>query len=206
MVSQQQRAQTTTAVATILAATSAAVVTPALLASLATVGISAAAASAALTLTGAPSAVTVLPVAGPALIATAASENFYRAAYLVAAAGRIQASLDRGLTVKQAVALELPNTAAHLNAQRNRAQVAATVDQASKAHGYTLGWQAHMDTKTSAECRRANGKNFSVLSRPLIGWPGSVHPHCRCAPVAPFANAGWVDDVATRAERQEAVA
>jgi hypothetical protein len=79
-------------------------------------------------------------------------------------------------------------------------------DRAARRHGLVLGWRAVMDARTSAECRRADGKNFSVASRPLIGWPGSVHPHCRCRPVAAFAGAGFVDDVVTQAERKAAVA
>lgn len=203
---QSQQQLTTTEVAALLATgATVAVLSPAVVTSLVAVGVSAAAARAALTLVGATSVLSVLPI-GPASRATATSEQFFRAAYLVAAGQRIQADLDSGMSMRAALGAERPNLSAHLGAKANRKRAAAAVDAQTASHGYTLGWKAQMDERTSAECRRANGRNFSALSRPLIGWPGTVHPHCRCAPVAPFVGAGFVDDVVTQTERREAVA
>jgi SPP1 gp7 family putative phage head morphogenesis protein len=52
-----------------------------------------------------------------------------------------------------------------------------------------LGWRAVMDERTTNECRAANGQNFRADRMPTIGWPGAVHPHCRCsaAPAIPGA-------------------
>lgn len=150
-----------------------------------------------------------VPVAqlGPAARQVAGSEPAYRAAYLVAAAGRVRARVAAGQSYADAIAAEQPNWQAHLAAQRNRAVTATNVDRAAAKHrSLVLGWRARMDSRTSAECAAADGKNFRADSRPLIGFPGSVHPHCRCVPVAAFAGAGWVDDVATATERKVAVA
>lgn len=200
-----QRQQLTSQLAPVVAAPFP-VAAPTVLASLAAVGVSAAAASAALILIRATSATTVLLPTGPASRATATSEHVYRAAYLVAAAERIQSRIDQGMTLRQGVVAERPLLRAHRAAAVNRRRSADLVDYAAKVHGPLLGWKARIDDHTSAECARANGRNFWVTDRPFIGWPGAVHPHCRCQAVAPFAGAALVDDVATQRERREAVA
>lgn len=58
-----------------------------------------------------------------------------------------------------------------------------------------VGWQARMDSRTSPECAAANGLNFYADRPPAIGYPGAVHPHCRCRPRKPWPNAGLVDSV-----------
>lgn len=143
---------------------------------------------------------------GPAVRQTAASEATYRSMYLLNASGRIRTRIEGGMAPADAVRAEMPNYRAHLAAQQNRAVSAVAVDRAARRFGLVLGWRAVMDSRTSAECRAADGKNFQPASRPLIGWPGSVHPRCRCRPVAAFAGAGFVDDVATQTERKAAVA
>lgn len=201
-----QNQQTTSQVAGLIGAgLTASALTSNLIASLAAVGVTASAARAALTLVGVTNAPTVLPI-GPASRATAVSEQLYRSAYLVNAAERIQSRVDRGMTLKDAVQAELGFYRQHLAAQANRRRVAEAVDKQARKSGSVLGWKARMDAKTSAECAAANGRNFAVRSRPAIGWPGSVHPHCRCMAVPAFTDAGWVDDVATYAEQRRAVA
>jgi hypothetical protein len=74
----------------------------------------------------------------------------------------------------------------------NRDQAAAQVDTAAGEHGRLLGWHTVMDLKTSPECIRANGKNFYADQMPPIGYPGMVHPHCRCMPGPPFPDAPLV--------------
>lgn len=201
-----QRQQVTAQIAQLLAATSVTAAAPALITLLAAVGVSAAAASSATTLISASSASPLLLSTGPASRATAASEQIYRAAYLVGAAERIQSRLNQGMTRRQALLAERGNYRAHLAAQANRRRAALAVDRAMAAHGALLGWRATIDERTGPECRRANGRNFSVFERPVIGWPGTVHPHCRCRPVAPFTGAGLVDQAATATERRQAVA
>ena len=131
--------------------------------------------------------------AGPATAAVQAASGTYRAAYLSAAAGRVKTRMAAGKTLAQALKAEAPLAVAHLRAQRNRVRAAAQVDGQVTAHGPLLGWYAVMDGRTSAECAAANGRNFSVTSWPVIGLPGSVHPHCRCRAGAPHVNAGTVD-------------
>jgi hypothetical protein len=70
----------------------------------------------------------------------------------------------------------------HLTAGWNRMDAAARVDAAASAHGLLLGWNAVHDQNTSAECRAADGRNFRADYMPVIGYPGAVHPHCRCYP------------------------
>ena len=132
---------------------------------------------------------------GPAAKLVAAAEPTFRAAYLLAAADRVRQAVAAGKTLEEALAAEQRHTLAHLNAQRNRAATAAAVDLAAVKHrSGLLGWKAVMDSRTSAECRSADGKNFSIFSPPVIGLPGSVHPHCRCRPVAAFEGAGLVGE------------
>lgn len=194
--------QAASALAPIIAAGVSAAAVAAALATVA--GVTGAVASGVVTMTATEPTPSLLAL-GPALSATLAGERAYRAAYLVASARRVQAAVDRGVPLREALAAEAPNFRAHVGAQRNRRRAALAVDKAAARHGLMLGWRARMDSRTSAECAQADGKNFAATQRPLIGWPGSVHPHCRCRPVAAFAGAGMVDD-ATQAERKVAVA
>ena len=74
----------------------------------------------------------------------------------------------------------------HLDAMRQRAIAAARVDMEALEHGRLLGWKTVLDSHTSPECRAANGCNFYAARPPAIGYPGAVHPACRCKPVAPW--------------------
>jgi SPP1 gp7 family putative phage head morphogenesis protein len=103
-----------------------------------------------------------------------------RAQYLVKAARRVsEAGLREGLP-KEAVYFQ-----AHRRASENRRMAAQTVAQAQERFGPELGWYATMDSRTSPDCRAANGKNFRAARPPRIGFPGSVHPNCRCKPGPP---------------------
>lgn len=48
-----------------------------------------------------------------------------------------------------------------------------------------MGWGATLDSRTSADCRWAHGRNFNALVMPPIGYPGMVHLLCRCRPGPP---------------------
>lgn len=74
----------------------------------------------------------------------------------------------------------------HLDAMRNRATAAGKTDMAAAEYGPVLGWKSILDDRTSPECRRADGWNYYAWSMPDIGYPGSVHPSCRCKPAAPW--------------------
>lgn len=107
-------------------------------------------------------------------------ENTFRAEYVYAATRRLQ-----GLTGQarmDAIERERTYFDQHMAAARKRQITAAAVDKARNRYGDELGWYAKMDSLTSDECRAANGKNFSASRMPAIGYPGAVHPSCRCKP------------------------
>lgn len=122
-----------------------------------------------------------------------------RAAYLAAAGYRMSTAARLGPSAQaRAMAVERQWLQQHLAADAGRVvaadQVAATARQlakrAQREPGFTwnglLGWYATMDDRTSAECKKANGRNFDPVRIPPIGLPGTVHPHCRCRPGPPF--------------------
>ena len=80
----------------------------------------------------------------------------------------------------------------HIEAMYQRAQAGARVDGAAAAYGPLLGWYTVRDHRTSAECKEADGKNFWAATPPAIGYPGGVHPHCRCFPGRPHEGARLV--------------
>lgn len=117
-------------------------------------------------------------------------EPMFRAQYVLAAARRIS-----GLTGEEreeALRREQQFFNQHLQAVANRRRAASAVDAARARYGDELGWYAKMDSQSSAECREANGKNFSASRIPPIGWPGSVHPNCRCKPGRKHATSATV--------------
>lgn len=120
-------------------------------------------------------------------------EYSYRAAYVLSASRRLQAASPS--TRRETLARERRYFNAHLDATKNRRDVAAQVDKAAQRYGDQLGWYAKMDSRTSAECRKANGKNFTVGKRPEIGYPGAVHPHCRCKAGKPHATSQTVYNI-----------
>lgn len=116
-----------------------------------------------------------------------------RAAYLVMAGRRLApalASRDEG-RIAQAKNVENRYREAHERAERLRNEAAYRVvdeigDKAPDRKGeILLGWYATLDSRTSADCRWANGRNFNALVPPVIGLPGTVHISCRCRPGPP---------------------
>lgn len=106
--------------------------------------------------------------------------TLYRAAYVKQAAQRIQQDLDAGVSLEEATRKEARFAQMHLYAQQARVAAAKQVQAAQKRYGDILGWYSVMDSRTSPECAAANGHNFSALKMPVIGYPGAVHPRCRC--------------------------
>ena len=123
--------------------------------------------------------VTTIPSA-TASAESSALEPTYRAQYVLTAARRLNGL--QGAEREAALHQEQQYFNQHVQAAANRRRAASAVDQARTRYGDELGWYAKMDSQTSAECKEANGKNFSATRLPAIGWPGSVHPHCRCKP------------------------
>jgi hypothetical protein len=123
-----------------------------------------------------------------------------RAQFVVLASRRIGADLvsvhsrgqSMGEALLSAVSRERRYYAQHLLAIWNRSEAGAQTDNAAMTWGNLLGWHAVRDRNTSAECLAANGKNFYADHMPLIGYPGAVHPHCRCQAGAPFPGARLV--------------
>jgi len=136
-------------------------------------------------------------VAGSASLTTARQNYLRRAQFALAAGRRVTHDLAEARSQGQPVQKALADSIArerryfgqHLDAMWNRARAAAQVDNAAMTYGNLLGWNTVLDTRTSPECRAADGKNFEATAQPLIGWPGSVHPHCRCYPGPPVRGA-----------------
>jgi hypothetical protein len=114
---------------------------------------------------------------GP-LSAMVRQNSMRRAAYLAAAARRL--TIDHG---PESLVREERYSREHLGATNNRAAAARKVANASGEFGSRLlGWYAVLDDRTSPECRLAHGRNFNPGQIPPIGYPGAVHPRCRCHP------------------------
>lgn len=136
-------------------------------------------------------------VIGSASINAHRTNTIRRAQFVWSSSRRLLADIisarSRGVPIGQALAAGIVRErryyGQHRNAMWQRADAAAQVDMMSLTYGDLLGWNAVMDSRTSKECRAANGKNFEASSVPLIGYPGSVHPHCRCWPGAPHPGA-----------------
>ena len=113
-----------------------------------------------------------------------------RAQFLVASAKRITSNMVYARSHDQSVQQTLADSISderrfysqHLLAGWNRMQAAAKVDSAAGDLGLLLGWNTVLDAHTSPECRAASGRNFRADIMPSIGYPGMVHPHCRCFP------------------------
>lgn len=126
----------------------------------------------------------------PASKETSDLEATFRAQYVLAAARRLIVATDAARDA--ALKREQRYFNQHLEATRNRRTSAATVDKAKRKWGNELGWHAKMDSITSEECKEANGRNFYADQMPPIGYPGTVHPYCRCRPGKPFATSKTV--------------
>jgi hypothetical protein len=122
-----------------------------------------------------------------------------RSAYLVMAGRRVSTAMTMGADAQaRALVTERRYLQQHLQAMAGREVAANAVGamarrlskQAKREPGFTwnglLGWYAVMDADTSIDCRAANGRNFDPTQVPPIGFPGTVHPACRCRPGPPF--------------------
>lgn len=112
-------------------------------------------------------------------------EPAYRAQFLVNSAKRLAVAHDMGVGDIQ-VAKERAYLAAHRRAARNRTQVAAHIDELAQQSPW-LEWHCKTDPATgqpddrvTPDCRAMHGQIFTLDQPPVIGWPGAVHPKCRC--------------------------
>lgn len=134
---------------------------------------------------------------GPAELAAVRQAATYRAWFIQNSAARMQARMAQGESLADAARAEAAYLTAHQRAQARRRHAARQVDAAAAKYGRVLQWSARMDTRTTAECRAADGHVFKADAGTLIGWPGAVHPFCRCRAVMPTVagmRAGWVND------------
>lgn len=132
------------------------------------------------------------------------AEFYYRAAYIVQAAHRIHQVTRAGRPLSDAVRGERAAYQRHLDAQGKRATSAMKINRLSARGDGKLGWYATLDSRTSPECRAANGKNFFADQRPSIGYPGSVHPSCRCEPGPAHRGKAMVYDIKPDRARKSA--
>lgn len=114
-----------------------------------------------------------------------------RAAFLILCFNRLAQAYDGGGTtgLQEAAKTELRYFNQHVEADGQRMHAANEIDRLAERYGPILGWYSKDDGKTTAECASANGKNFSALRPPSIGWPGIVHVNCRCKAGPPHRNA-----------------
>lgn len=120
-----------------------------------------------------------------------------RGQYLVAASGRMMHALADARShgrpaieaLDAAMQTERRYWSQHVEADQLRMQAGARVDGAAAMYGPLLGWYTYRDGRTSPECLAADLHNFTAGIRPVIGYPGAVHPHCRCTPGAPHPGA-----------------
>jgi hypothetical protein len=127
---------------------------------------------------------------GAASAATSRVNAARRAQYVLAASKRVlgaarEARAKGGSVpgaIAEALATERRYYLMHLAAMKNRANAAAMTDKAAAKYGKILGWNTKIDGKESAECRNADHRNYRAAKMPQIGYPGAVHPYCRCFP------------------------
>lgn len=137
---------------------------------------------------------------GPATHTIARVNLARKAQFVVASSRRLQADVIRGRSEDQplysvladAITRERRFYGQHLIAGWGRENAAARVDSASMSYGRLLGWYSVHDPRTSPECRAADRHNFYADQMPAIGYPGMVHPHCRCMPGMPVDGAPMV--------------
>lgn len=126
------------------------------------------------------------PPGGPAERTAHRQNQARRAAYTIKSAYRVRDRVRKqGMNEEQAQIAEKHLYEAHMKAMERRVEMAKKVDVMSDQHGNMLGWYATLDRRTDPECRAADGKNFLADRVPVIGYPGTVHPNCRCVPGPP---------------------
>lgn len=127
----------------------------------------------------------------------AQQELYYRAAYVLRATARIQADLDTGRSLREAVARERRFQLQHERARRIRLEATQRDIGNVELFGPVLGWYLNPLLNNERECIAADGHNYDALTGTVIGRPGTVHMGCGCTSGPPHEGAGWVDDAVT---------
>jgi hypothetical protein len=136
----------------------------------------------------------VLEGTGPATHWAIRTNTLRRATFFLHACRRVQAAVvsarSQGRPVTDAIRAAITVERRYLNQQvsasHQRISAASAVDGMAATYGNLLGWNAVLDPRCTPECRAANHKNFYADRSPLIGYPGTTHPNCRCFPSKPF--------------------
>lgn len=139
----------------------------------------------------------VTGIAGPATAQIDRLNRVRRAQMFLSIARRLQADVRQARSHNQSIAKALLDAVGrerryygqHREAMWSRSKAAMAVDMAAMQHGLLLGWHAHDDDRVTPDCLAADGKNFRADRMPRIGFPGTVHPRCRCTPVKPYPGA-----------------
>lgn len=108
-------------------------------------------------------------------------EGFYAATFMVNSANRM---MHGSTPAREQHYLRL-----HNEAKQARRDAGDAADRMAEIHGDILSWRAVRDGRTTPDCAAADGKNFSVSEPPLMGFPGGVHPYCRCTAGPPIEGA-----------------
>jgi hypothetical protein len=77
----------------------------------------------------------------------------------------------------------------HRRQARHRTEIYALMDQMARVYGRLLGFYLDPNENNCAICKEMEGKNFYYYRQPRDGYPGAVHPNCKCSAGAPFPNA-----------------
>jgi len=160
------------------------------------IGGTALASAAALVLSG-PRDIPLKGPPGPAVRWAVRHNLLRKASFFLNAARRTQQAIkaarsqDQPATaaIRTALAAEKTYLGQHVAASAQRVQAASAVDGMAAKHGDLLGWNTVKDSRTTAECYEAAGKNFHAARPPAIGFPGATHPNCRCYPGPPHPGA-----------------
>lgn len=122
----------------------------------------------------------------------------FRATFIVKAAKRLT-DVNDPAEMKAILKKEKEYFKMHRDASARRIQSAKMSDRYSNLYNTpVLGWYAVLDDRTSPDCEYLDGKNYEALNPPGNLHPGSRHPHCRCLPGPPFADAPTVRKLPAR--------
>lgn len=107
------------------------------------------------------------------------NEPTMRAQYILAASKRLTTALALNVW-PQAQRLEGNFLKQHRKAGVNRLRAAGDLDSVATAQGPWLIWQTQHDSTVDPDCRRLDGRMFTIDNLPDGQIPGAVHPNCRC--------------------------
>lgn len=136
------------------------------------------------------------------------TEALYRGGYMLKAAERVQAAVERGDRLSDALANEQRFYSMHEQARANRLDKATEAQRAGAWFGqevqvngttrHLVGWYINPMLDNDPECLAANRHNFYAEEGTIIGFPGAVHLNCGCYAGEPLPGAGMVNDAIRR--------